>query len=148
QLDQLYRWCRGPRSARRFMMFGRSIGWFVACVMLTWPLPSVAGLYDPAAPDPLLALLRKGQDLPFELFRDALVDAVRAADPTQSGRPPRKGLLDRRTTLLNKRLERLTPAELNELAVVQLRLRDLDGALEALKRAESVNPRDFWTLTT
>jgi len=95
-----------------------------------------------------VASLRKGQALPFEIFRDALVDAVRAADPLQSGRPPRKSLLERRSALLNKRLERLSPAQLNELAVIQVRLRDVDGALEALKRAESLNPRDFVTLTT
>src|SRR5262249_8179351 len=71
-----------------------------------------------------------------------------AADPAQSGRPPRKTLLDRRTALLSKRLEQLTPNELNELAVIQLRLRDVDAAIETLKRAESQNPRDFWTLTT
>jgi tetratricopeptide (TPR) repeat protein len=130
------------------MMSRRSFGWLVAGMALIGVPKARAGLYDPASIDATLAALRKGQDVPFELFRDALVDAVRAADPMQSGRPPRKILLDRRTALLNKRLDRLMPVELNELAVIQLRLRDLDGALEGLKRAESQNPRDFWTLTT
>jgi tetratricopeptide (TPR) repeat protein len=129
-------------------MVGRRIGGLVVWVILVGACAARAGLYDPAPPDAMLASLRKGQDVPFEIFRDALVDSIRAADATQSNRPPRKTLLERRTALLSKRLERLSPAQLNELAVVQLRLRNLDGALEALKRAESQNPRDFWTLTT
>jgi Flp pilus assembly protein TadD len=129
-------------------LLGRWRVCLAACVILTAPGTACAGLYDPANSDAALASLRKGQDPPFELFRDALVDAIRAADPMQSGRPPRKALLERRSALLNKKLERLTPAQINELAVVQLRLRDLDGAVGALKYAESQNPRDFWTLTT
>jgi tetratricopeptide (TPR) repeat protein len=129
-------------------MIGRRIGGLVVCVILIVPVAARAGLYDPTPPDAMLASLRKGQDVPFEIFRDALVDAIRAADPMQSSRPPRNGLLERRTALLNKGLGRLTLAQLNELAVVQLKLRDLDGALEALKRAEGQNPRGFWTLTT
>jgi tetratricopeptide (TPR) repeat protein len=116
--------------------------------MLAWAGTAHAGLYDPTLPDATVTSLRKGQDLPFELFRDALVNAVRAADPQQSGRPPRSALLERRNALRKQGLGRLTIGQLNELGVVQLRLRDLDGALEALKRAEGLNPRDFWTLTT
>jgi tetratricopeptide (TPR) repeat protein len=130
------------------MMFRRCIDWCVVGIAMCGPTTARAGLYDPAPPDAMLVSLRKGQDVPFEIFRDALVDAIRAADPAQSGRTPRKALLERRTVLLNRKLERLSPSQLNDLAVVQLRLRDLDGALEALKRAEGQNPRDFWTLTT
>src|SRR5438874_423720 len=125
----------------------RWLAW-VALAELVLASPARAGIYDPGEREPVLAPLRQGKDLPFELFRDALVDAVRAADALQSGRPPRKGLLERRTGLRKNGLDRLAAAQLVELGVVHLRLREVDAALDATKRALDRNPRDFWALTT
>jgi tetratricopeptide (TPR) repeat protein len=109
---------------------------------------SPGGIYDPGSRDASLAALRRGQELPFELFRLALDDSSQAADARFPDRPSRKTLLDRRRALRDQGLNRLSAGPLTELGVIHLRLREVNAALEVLKRAETQNPRDFWALTS
>ena len=107
-----------------------------------------AGIYDPGGQDELTKPLRSGKEVPFDVFREALVNAARAADALQSEREPRKGLLERRTTLRKNGLAHLSPGQLTELGVIHVRLREANAAVEALRRALDRNPRDFWAHTS
>jgi tetratricopeptide (TPR) repeat protein len=120
-------------------------GLIVAAVGAT-PGPGRAGFYDPAQPITPLLTEAGVRPLPYELFRDTLIDTLRIADPLLT-RGLRVQFLDRRKSLLARGLGSLSPAELAELGAVQWRLRDADGAFTALRLAEGRDPRNFLVLT-
>src|SRR5581483_945089 len=111
----------------------------VVGVLLLAPAVSYAGLYDPHDPTSPLVSDSGVRPLPYDLFRDALTDLLRIADPLQT-RGSRPKFLERRTALLGRGLGALSPNELAELGYVQWRLRDADAALTALRSAGARDP--------
>src|SRR5688572_27436000 len=99
-------------------------------VLIFAPTRSPAGFYDPRQPTSPLVTERGVRALPFELFRDALNDTLRIADPLMTG-GLRKTFLDRRSALLGRGLGAISPTELAELGAVQHRLRNVEAALDA-----------------
>jgi tetratricopeptide (TPR) repeat protein len=118
-------------------------GWMGVGFLILIPAVCRAGLYDPQQPTSPLVSESGIRALPFDLFRDALTDVLRIADPLQA-RGARAKYLERRSALLARSLGTLSPNELAELGLVQWRLRDADGALTALRLGGGRDPRNFW----
>lgn len=116
------------------------IAWLV---LIALAAPVRAGVYDPAAPATPLARDGTVAALPLEVFRNAWGEIIQIGVTQPETDARRKGLAHR------DELARLPRDGVNlvRLGVTHYRLRDFDAALDALKRAEGQDPRNFFVLS-